>query len=67
MNAHLPVHAIPGPMKKHHVLENPVYCVHCRRMLGTTGDAIERARLQRRHECAQGLLDKQPATPPPYN
>lgn len=67
MNAHLSVHPVPGSMKKYHSLEKSVYCVHCRRMLGTTVDPEQRARLQRGHSCAQGLLDKEPASPPPFN
>ena len=47
--------------------ETLVFCIHCFQTLGKETKETPRAILVARHICAEALLAKQPATPPPYN
>jgi diguanylate cyclase (GGDEF)-like protein len=44
-----------------------IRCIHCFRTLGAPDDALDRARLERRHVCIEGVMARQPAVPQPYN
>ena len=57
----------PYPPKSAHPLGTVVFCIHCFRTLGTESDETPRETLLANHKCAESLLAKQPAAPPPYN
>jgi hypothetical protein len=44
-----------------------VLCVHCAHSLGMQGSAAQQAKKEANHQCAEKLLSRQPASPPPYN
>jgi len=46
---------------------NVTHCVHCYQPLRMTVDGSRRGNKKDRHECAESLLAKQPATPAPFN
>jgi len=50
-----------------HPLGKIVFCIHCFRSIGTESASTTREDLQARHKCAESLLAKQPAAPPPFN
>lgn len=50
-----------------HPLGTVVFCVHCFQTLGTESAKTPRAMLLAEHKCAESMLAKQPAAPPPYN
>jgi len=57
----------PHASKLAHPLGTVVFCIHCFRTLGTESVKTPREILLARHNCAESLLAKQPAAPPPYN
>jgi len=62
-------HPYPGPhtAKLAHPIGTVVFCVHCFRTLGIESATTPREILLAKHKCAESLLAKQPAAPPPYN
>jgi hypothetical protein len=60
-------HPDPHPPKLAHPLGTVVFCIHCFRTLGTESAETPRQALLTSHKCAESLLAKQPAAPPPYN
>ena len=57
----------PHSTKFAHSLGTVVFCIHCFRTLGTETAKTSRDSLLAKHKCAESLLAKQPAAPPPYN
>ncbi len=58
---------VPQPSKFAHPLGTVVFCVHCFQTIGTESTITSRESLLANHNCAESLLAKQPAAPPPYN
>ncbi len=44
-----------------------IFCVHCSRSLGAARSVTSRLKKETRHLCAEKLLSREPAAPPPYN
>jgi len=60
-------HAGPHVSKLAHPIGTVVFCIHCFQTLGTESGKTTRDALLAKHQCAESLLAKQPAAPPPYN
>jgi dsRNA-specific ribonuclease len=62
-------HYVKGPLAGHpaHPHGREVFCVHCAHSLGMQGSAVQQTKKEAGHLCAEKLLSREPASPPPYN
>jgi hypothetical protein len=67
----MPIHAhfLKGSAKRTVAprLSADTFCIHCFRNLGASRSAMQRAKTEARHVCAEKVLAAQPDAPPPYN